>query len=473
MNRSPLRAFLLIPLVLACFALSPAIRAVDPPPDGGYPGQNTAEGEDALFSLTTGTDNSALGFDALFGTTTGSGNTAVGSKALARNIEANDNTAVGSLALSMNSKGGKNTAVGGGALFSNIRGYHNTAVGFKALSLNTSGSDNTAIGYSALLNNVGSFNTAVGSLTLVDNTGISNTALGMFALESNTSGIVNTATGKAALQQNTTGSYNTATGWGTLSNNSTGHDNTAIGNLALTFNTTGNNNTAIGSLAFRNNTTGENNVAVGFEAGENLTTGDNNINIAAPGVADESNTIRIGVTATHQATYVAGISGATVPDGVTVVVGADGHLGTTTSSARYKEAIKPMNNASEVILALKPVTFRYKKELDPKGISQFGLVAEDVAKVEPALVARDDQGKVYTVRYEAVNAMLLNEFLKEHRKVEEQEATIAQLKFALAKQEAVDAEQQKQIEALTGGLQKVSAQIEVTKPAPQVVNNNQ
>jgi len=190
---------------------------------------------------------------------------------------------------------------------------------------------------------------------------------------------------------------------------------------------------------------------LGFKAGRNLTTGNNNIDIGNMGVAGESNTIRIGTTGTQTATFIAGISGATVPTGIAVVVDADGHLGTTTSSARFKEAIKPMDKASEAILALKPVTFRYKHELDPEGIPQFGLVAEDVEKVNSDLVARDDEGKPYTVRYEAVNAMLLNEFIKEHREVQE-------LK--------------KQLAALTVGLQKVSAQLEASKPAPQMVVNN-
>jgi uncharacterized coiled-coil protein SlyX len=175
-----------------------------------------------------------------------------------------------------------------------------------------------------------------------------------------------------------------------------------------------------------------------------------------------------------------GISGATVALGVTVIVGTNGHLGTVTSSARFKEAIKPMDKASEAILALKPVTFRYKKELDPQGIPQFGLVAEQVEKVNSDLVARDEKGHVYTVRYEAVNAMLLNEFLKEHRKVEEQgcklqgqEATISQLKSTVA-------QQQKGMEALAASLkeqaaqiQKVSAQLELSKPAPQMLADNQ
>jgi uncharacterized coiled-coil protein SlyX len=225
--------------------------------------------------------------------------------------------------------------------------------------------------------------------------------------------------------------------------------------------------------------TGDNNIALGSSAGRNLTTGSDNIDIGNQGAAQESNTIRIGSPETHTATYIAGISGATVADGVAVVVGADGHLGTTTSSARYKEAIEPINQASDAIFSLQPVRFHYKKQLDPAGIPQFGLVAEDVEKVSPNLVARDAAGNAYTVRYEAVNAMLLNEFLKEHRKVEEQaremreqKTTIGQLKTTVAKQDATVARQQKQIEALIAGLQKVSAQVEMSRHAPQTVVDN-
>jgi uncharacterized coiled-coil protein SlyX len=189
--------------------------------------------------------------------------------------------------------------------------------------------------------------------------------------------------------------------------------------------------------------------------------------------------IRIGDATLQNQTYIAGISGVTIGNGVAVMINSDGQLGTLTSSARFKEAINPMDKASEAILALKPVTFRYKHDLDPAGIPQFGLVAEEVEKVNPDLVARDEQGKPYTVRYEAVNAMLLNEFLKEHRKVEEQDqriqkqqATITELKCAATKQEANAAHLQKQIAALTAGLQKVSAQLEVSKSEPQTVLNN-
>ncbi|HEV2047171.1 MAG TPA: tail fiber domain-containing protein [Chthoniobacterales bacterium] len=201
---------------------------------------------------------------------------------------------------------------------------------------------------------------------------------------------------------------------------------------------------------------------MGVNAGFALTTGNNNIDIGNVGVAAESNTIRIGGDigagfGSQTTAFIAGIFGSTVPGGATVIVDNNGHIGTAPSSRRFKDAIKPMDKASEAILSLRPVTFRYKQELDPQGIPQFGLVAEEVEKVDPDLVVRDAQGKVYGVRYEAVNAMLLNEFLKEHRKVEEQGATIAK--------------QQKQIEALTTGLRKVSDELELRKPAPQTVDN--
>jgi hypothetical protein len=198
---------------------------------------------------------------------------------------------------------------------------------------------------------------------------------------------------------------------------------------------------------------------LGFGAGEALTTGSNNIDIGNAGVEAEADTIRIGRQGIQTATFIAGISGTPLGAGVAVRVNGSGQLGTVPSSARFKQNIKPMDKVSEAIHALKPVTFHYKQELDPERIPQFGLVAEDVEKVNPDLVVRDGEGKVYAVRYEQINAMLLNEFLKEHRKNEQQEATIARL--------------QKQIDALTEGLQKVSAQIELSKPAPQTVQNNQ
>src|SRR5205823_5794887 len=221
---------------------------------------------------------------------------------------------------------------------------------------------------------------------------------------------------------------------------------------------TGDNNTANGYLALFSNTTGHNNIALGDLAGFDLTTGSYNINISNAGVPAESGTIRIGTPTIQTRAFIAGIGGTSL-SGLPVVVASGGQLGVAASSACFKDLIKPMDNASEAILALKPVTFHYKQELDPDATPQFGLVAEEVEKVNRDLVARDAKGKVYTVRYDAVNAMLLNEFLKEHRKVEQQEATIAK--------------QQKQIEALTTGLQKVSDKLELNKPAPQMVSSGQ
>ena len=214
---------------------------------------------------------------------------------------------------------------------------------------------------------------------------------------------------------------------------------------------------ADGYQALFNNTTGSNNIALGFQAGMNLTTGSNNIHIAALGVAGESNTIRSGKNGVQTATFIGGIRGATVAGGVGVIVDTSGHLGTVSSSERFKDAIKPMDKASETILALKPVTFRYKHELDPDGIPQFGLVAEDVEKVNPALVARDDKGEIYTVRYDAVNAMLLNEFLKEHRKVQDLEKGMVAITAQLKEQAAQ--------------IQKVSAHLEMSTPATSVALN--
>ncbi len=384
---SPLWRGYPVVLMLGLFALSPMARAVDPPPDGGYSGQNTAEGTNALFSLTTGTGNTAIGFEALFSNTIGS----------------------------------ENTANGGGALFHNMTGNFNTAMGVAALDTNTTGS-------------------------------------------------FNTATGNNALFSNTTGNNNTANGLQALYHNTIGGNNTANGEDALFINTTGSNNTATGFQALFGNRTGNGNIALGFGAGFNLTSGSNNIYIGNQG-ATESNHIRIGTVGTQTATFIAGISGATVASGVGVIVGSNGRLGTVVSSERFKDDVKPMEKASEAILALKPVTFRYKHDLDPDGIPQFGLVAEQVEKVNRDLVVRGEDGKVMTVRYEAVNAMLLNEFLKEHRQVEEQKAGLAEMKSVVSKQEELIAKQQRQIEALTASVQKVSDQIALSKPSPQLVAN--
>ena len=405
-----------------CFALAPQARATCQ--DACLTNDNTVQGDDALISLTSGTDNTANGSNALLNNTIG--------------IE--------------------NTATGSHALYYNTTGNYNVANGDYALYSNTTGIDNDAFGSGTMLSNT---------------TGSKNSAIGDVALYRNTTGYGNAASGANALQENTIGSNNTANGAFALFNNTTSSDNTATGFQALFSNTTGRNNTANGYNALYNNTTGGSNITLGFQAGLNLTTGNSNIDIGNVGVAGESKRIRIGTAGTQTKTFIAGISGATVAGGVGVIVGSNGQLGTVVSSERFKDAIKPMDKASEAILALKPVTFHYKKDLDPEGVPQFGLVAEDVEKVNPALVARDADGNVYTVRYDAVNAMLLNEFLKAHRKVEEQEATITQLKSTVAQQQKGMEIFAATLKEQASQIQKVSAQLELNKPAPRTVLNDQ
>jgi trimeric autotransporter adhesin len=337
---------LVLLLTLSCGATA---LAVDPPPDGGYPIRNTAEGEDALFSLTSGYNNTAVGFD---------------------------------------------------ALLSNTTGFHNTAIGSSALLHNTKG--------------------------------VANTAIGLDALKSNSIGKANVAFGVEALLDNTAGFRNIAIGTESLKK-----------------------------------TTGNDNVGLGYEAGMNVTTGSFTICIGHMGLASDTNMIRIGTEGIQTTTFVAGIKDTPVV-GAAVVITTDGQLGVSTSSARFKEAIKPMDKASEAIFSLHPVTFRYRNEVDPNGIPQFGLVAEQVEKADPNLVARDDRGKPYTVRYEAVNAMLLNEFLKEHRKVEKLEATVARQQSDFA---SALAQQGKEIEALISQIHKVSEQVAMSNAAPRLVNN--
>ena len=332
--------------VSVCYlAFFPKADAVVPPPDGGYPGGNTAEGQDALFSLTTG------GF----------------------------NTAAGYLSLRSDTTGGFNTSIGAGALLANTEGGNNTATGVGAL---------------------------------LSNTGNANTANGAFALYSNTGGILNAAVGLSALQRNTTGSVNTA----------------------------------VGAQALQNNTSGGENIALGWEAGNNVTTASNVISIGALGLN------------VNNSCFIGNIFGATSSSGIGVFVNVNGQLGTMTSSRRFKEEIKPMNEASQALFALKPVSFRYKKEIDPARTSQLGLVAEDVEKVNPYLVVRDKEEKPYSVRYDQVNAMLLNEFLKEHRKVEKLEAAVADL-AATVKEQAAQ-------------LRSLSAQLEMNTRTAQVAAVN-
>jgi uncharacterized coiled-coil protein SlyX len=429
------------------FISSQPVQAVIPPPDGGYPNENTAEGDNALFSLADGYSNTAVGFQALYSNTDGYSNTANGANALVSNTTGFQNTATGVNAMVSNTTGFSNMANGDYALYSNTTGNNNTASGASALYGNTTGNNNTADGYLTLTNN---------------STGRSNTASGFTALYNNTTGIYNTANGANALYHNTTGYYNTAGGYNALFANTTGFYNTAIGLNSLFSNTTGSNNTASGLNALYGNSSGVNNIAVGYSAGSNLTTGSNNIDLGNSGIAAEANTIRIGTVGSQQAAFIAGISGKTVAGGVGVVIDTQGRLGTIVSSERFKDGIKAMDKASEAILSLKPVTFQYNKALDPQGIPQFGLVAEQVAKVNPDLVARDEEGKPYTVRYEAVNAMLLNEFLKEHKRAQEQGAAIVELK-------SVVAQQQEQITSLASQIKTVSNRLELSRGTPRVV----
>jgi hypothetical protein len=487
----------------ACFALLQTAQAVVPPPDGGYANRNTAEGKDALFSLTTGVENTAVGFQALYSSTDTFHNTAVGFQALTNSTQG-DNTGVGWHALWSNTLGYGNTAYGVDAMGANDTGSFNTAAGFTAL-LHNDADDNTAYGAQALYSNTtGDSNTATGSGALFSNIdGNDNTAIGFQALYSNTSGGGNNAFGYGALFSNISGIRNLAVGSGALGSLTSGDSNVAVGNVALFQGVTVNFNTALGRRAlFRSQ--GDQNVGLGFFAGGNLSDGGtNNVYIGNAGpvpIGTESNTIRIGtqtptiVTApgppfeshpmpAHTATFIAGIFGKTSSGGTPVYINSNGKLGTSTSSKRFKEDIEPMDKASEAILALKPVAFRYKNEIDPDRTPQFGLVAEDVEKVNPDLVVRDTEGKPYTVRYDAVNAMLLNEFLKQHRRVQEQareiqqqKATINELKSGMETVVARLKEQDSRIE-------KVSAQIEIGKftrgriqlggHAPQMVLNNQ
>ncbi len=383
-------------LVLGCSGLSSTLRAVVPAPDGGYLGDNTAEGQTALFGLTTGQYNAAIGWVSLYHLTSGNLNTGIGAGTL------------------FNNTADSNTATGAAALFFNSTGTENSASGALALLSNTIGNYNTAIGAFALLSNDSSGNGTANS---------------------------NTAVGDGALQNNIDGGSNTAVGFGALQN-STGDYNTALG-------------TGAGA-------------AIGF--------GSNNILIGDAGSSSFFDVISIGAIPAsgipYSRTYIGGIYDSVEQDRP-VYVDSHGHLGSPGSSRRYKEEIKPMDKASEALFALKPVTFRYKQQIDPSHRLSFGLVAEDVAKVSADLISRDKEGKPQTVRYEAVNAMLLNEFLKEHKSVQDQGAAIARQREEF---ETVLAEQQKDIETLTATvraqasqIQKVSAQLQLSKRARQTI----
>jgi hypothetical protein len=424
-------------VAITSFASSPRARAVTPAPDGGYPGGNTAEGQNALLSLTTGTYNTAVGVFSILSDTTGSLNTGVGAGTLLSNI------------------GSSNTATGAGALLSNTSGTDNTADGAFALFSNTA-AGNTAIGSRSLLNN-----TTGGTLGNVQGADLGpNVAVGWQALESNTVASANTAVGYQALHDFATGpagldelGLSTAVGFQAVAH-ATGdsYGNSGFGYQALMNHTDGPGNTAIGFRALFNSSTGTLNTALGTNAGGGVTTASNVICIG-------SNVDGANVDSTA---WISNVYGVTTQSGTAaaVIVSDSGQLGTVASAARFKKDIASMDKASEAILSLTPVTFHYKS--DKNGTLQFGLVAEDVQKVNPDLVLRDKEGKPYSVRYEQINAMLLNEFLKEHKKVQELQATVAQ-------QQKHFADQEKQIKALTSGLQRVTAQLELEKPAARLV----
>jgi hypothetical protein len=446
---------------------------VVPPPDGGYPNFTTAEGTNALKSLTTGSGNTGIGWVSLFSATTASFNTGVGAGTLALNTAdsntasgagalllnttGNFNTANGAFALLHNDAGSFNTASGEAALSTNTIGPRNTAAGFQALFSNSTGADNTATGYQALWSNVdGPRNTAFGAQALFANTGAGfQTAFGYQALMNATSGD-NTAVGFQALQMNTGHQENVAVG-SNAARNTDAPFNTAVGAFALFDNTAGGGNVAIGDGALSHNTTGVENIAVGANAGFEVHTA-NNVICIGDGGADVDNSCYIGQIFT-----------ATSAGGTQVFINSSHKLGTMTSSSRFKEDIKPMDTTSDAIYELKPVTFHYKKEIDPAGISQCGLVAEDVEKVNPDLIVRDAEGKPYSVRYDQVNAMLLNEFLKEHRKVQdqgrkikEQETTIAELKKQVQTVVAHAKEQDIKIQRVSDRIQISSSPVVVT-----------
>jgi hypothetical protein len=437
------RALFLIPLVLGCFAFSPTARAqISPAPDGGDANQNTAEGDFALAVLSGGFENTAIGFGALDGNTTGSDNTATGVGALFNNTTADFNTAMGSAALFSNTTGEGNVAVGTDALNSNTTGGlssgtpnvpgevgPNTAVGELALSFNVDAGANTAVGFEALASSVSGFVGPGSTLKGGFSTAVGFEALAMATGTDATHGTLNDAFGYQALVNDTDGFGNAGFGTGTLHELTTGHGNTALGGGAGATLTTGSGNVFIGALQ------------------EGTTVGESN------------HTYIRNIKNTAQA------AAAGTVDFVTVNL-TSGLLGHGVSSRRYKEDIKPMDNASEALLALRPVTFRYKKEIDKSQTLAFGLIAEEVAKVNPNLAIRNGKGEIEDVSYQQINMMLLNEFLKEHKAFVEAQHKVEKLETTVATLVVTVKEQSSQI-------QKVSAQLELRKPSPQTVLNNQ
>jgi hypothetical protein len=373
------------------------------------------------------------------------GNTALGVLTL-QNSSGTGNTAVGNAALQNNGSRSQNTATGDGALNGNTNGTQNTADGYQALFYNTIGSSNTAVGYQALWDNTtGSYNTATGYQALQgNNVGTANTATGYDALMTNTFGSSNTATGSGALMSNTTGLRNTATGAQALKSNTTGPDNTSIGNQALASTTLGGGNTAVGSGALMNNTTGDQNIAIGYNAAAGVSGGANfNIHLGTRGASVDSGTIRIGGSTAlgdsfaQTQFFVAGVRSVTTgrADAVPVMIDSNGQLGIISSSRTVKRDIENMGDTTGTIMGLRPVRFRYKV-YGPDSPEQYGLIAKEVAEVAPDLVVRNRDGKIETVFYDKVNAMLLNQVQTEQRLIESLKDQVRWLEDRLAKIES-------------------------------------
>ena len=287
---------------------------------------------------------------------------------------------------------------------------------------------NTAFGDSALVAETDGFaNSAFGAFALRDNTsGYGNSAFGQGAMKRSVTGYQNSAFGGEALGSNTSGHDNSVFGL-TMGSNTTGSGNSAVGVSALEQNTTGSNNVAIGQHAIWQNTTGSENVAIGPGAGAPLVTGSNNVYLASDniGAAAESNTIRIGSPATQSAAFLAGVSGTNLGAQPQVVVNGEGRLGVNASSRRFKTDIRPIGSVLDRLMELRPISFRYRHG-DVRGPNpvQYGLLAEQVAKIYPNLVARGRDGRPYTVLYQELPALLLGQVQRQQRQIAHQQRQI-------------------------------------------------
>jgi len=377
--------------------------------------RNTAMGYSALRDLSTGANNTAAGYTALLYDTVGANNTAFGASALFVNTTGSGNTALGWESLGSNRTGSLNTGAGVHALTNNTTGVNGTALGAYSLNFNTTGENNTGIGtYSMSYTSIGSDNTGLGAFSLYSNVnGNNNTASGYESLTSNVSGSNNTAFGYSSLLANETGYDNTAGGSFAMQSNYSGYENAAFGYESLEGNSTGHKNAGFGEQSLFKNISGSHNIGVGYQAGYNVTAS-NNIDIGNAGTAADNGTIRIGESGTHNAAFIAGI-GTTHLTGAAVYVDSHGQLGVLASSERYKTAIAPMTSTSERLDKLRPVTFHLKSE--PHGELQYGLIAEEVDRVFPELVIRNDTGRIEGVRYDELAPILLNEVQRQRQQL--------------------------------------------------------